>query len=248
MKLTANIHRVGQPMNSVHLGDWRKEWSAPSAGPLYEIRNEAARLTPLLDQHRDRQTARVATRAGQPQDWRDRLAGPGAGLQREVAALRSTAQAARRASALADKHMADAYAKRQGLLPFDAAATGARPDNAADATLRASIRAQVATLPQKDRLAYVRKAGLNDATVRALLETDPELIGIPANEQDKLRERAMRERHGDVLDTCADNAGAGEYLMRLAGALETAVKAELADLGLSLSESGAFLSEVGLAA
>lgn len=248
MRLSANIHRVGQPLTSVHIGEWREAWSKPTSGALHEIKLEAQRLMPLLDNHRDRQAARVATRAGKPQDWRDRLAGPGGSLQREVAAIRSTAQASRRAAALAEKHMENAYKVRSGLLPFDPAEPGARPDNAADATLRASIRAQVAALDREARLAYARKTGLSNTTVRALLETDAELIGIPQNVQDQLRERAMRERHGAVLDDCEDKAGAGEYLLRLAASLETAVKAELADLGLSLNESDAFLSEVGMAA
>lgn len=240
-RLSAAIHRLGEPMENRHIGHWKDEWTNSAHGEVKALATAAGDLWRFLEQHGERAKQRSVEKAsGKGENWRDRMRMPGDSLSRDVArvrtAIRNSFKLSNVASELADK----ALKRTTDLLPFDPTEQGA-----ADAVTRASIRQRLATMPKEERAAYIKRKDLDNRTVRAILEVDPEMSGFDAGSMTfkGFRERVMQERHGPVLAAAEQILGAAEYVTNLAAAVQRAGEAEAIDFGLRVDEVSDFIAD-----
>lgn len=233
-RLTASIHSAGKPIESRHLGVWNPEWTKSGDERMRALSRSVDEMQRAMEGHHKR-----ALERGDPEDWRTKVRAPGDKFSRSVTAVRDGLRLSRTHLAPAIKALEHAHDSAGALHPFT------HTESPANAITRASIRARLVQMDDKQRGEYLRQATLNNTFVQAVLEVDPQMSGFRGDSLavKNFRERAIEHLHGDKLRQFEALAGAADYAVKLCQALESAMRAEAVDFGLRPDEVSDFIED-----
>lgn len=236
-RLTASIYSAGKPIEPRHLGVWNPEWTKSGDARMQALARSVDEMQRAMEEHKKRALERVER--GEPEDWRTKVRAPGDKFSRNVTAVRDGLKLSHKHLVPAVRALEDAHDSAAGLNPYT------RTESPADAITRASIRARLVQMDDKQRGEYLRQATLSNTFVQAVLEVDPQMSGFRSDSlaMKNFRERAIEHLHGDKLRQLEALAGAASYAVNLCQALESAMRAEAVDFGLRPDEVADFIED-----
>lgn len=197
---------------TAYVGHWTFDARVnPHLGSLSQLYRHALGVHDR--QHRD-EIRRVSDAAAGRTSWKARvgLEGPDEDLAvsaaRFVKLLRKDILELRKAPEV----IAGARTYTQDLRKALSPTIDIEPTDTAGAIRRSELRRAIAAMPMGERTKFIRKGDMQ--VVTAVLEVPAELSGVGSEFWDKLYDKALEERHGDILAECRDTDAAAETVER----------------------------------